>query len=145
LLRRTARILVATGAVAATAAFALTPASAAPGTGLVPPAKPDRLTITVQKTGTAMDGTHTLECTPAGGSHPKAKAACAALAGSDRAGRDLFAPVPRGNFCTLMHGGPATARIQGMWHGRSVDARYDRSNGCEIARWDEMVPALPEL
>lgn len=44
----------------------------------------------------------------------------------------------------MQYGGPATARITGTWAGRPVDATYDRTNGCAIARWDRMVPLLPE-
>lgn len=48
-------------------------------------------------------------------------------------------------MCTMQYGGPATARVTGTWAGRPVDATYERGNGCEIARWDAMVPVLPEL
>ena len=61
-----------------------------------------------------------------------------------RWGRDAFAPVPRDAVCTLRYGGPATARVTGTWAGRPVDATYGRTNGCEIARWDRLVPLLPE-
>jgi hypothetical protein len=45
----------------------------------------------------------------------------------------------------MRYGGPATARVTGRWAGRAVDATYDRSNGCEIARWDRFVPLLPAM
>ncbi len=61
-----------------------------------------------------------------------------------RGGEDAFAPQPRDAVCTMQYGGPATARITGTWAGRPVDATYDRTNGCAIARWDRMVPLLPE-
>jgi hypothetical protein len=44
----------------------------------------------------------------------------------------------------MRYGGPATARVTGWWAGRPVDATFDRSNGCEIERWDRFVPLLPE-
>jgi hypothetical protein len=45
----------------------------------------------------------------------------------------------------MRYGGPATAHVTGRWAGRPVDAVYDRSNGCEIERWDRLVPLLPDL
>jgi hypothetical protein len=47
-------------------------------------------------------------------------------------------------MCTMLYGGPATAHVTGTWAGRPVDARFDRADGCEIARWDALVPLLPE-
>jgi hypothetical protein len=47
-----------------------------------------------------------------------------------------LAPVPDDVACTEIYGGPATARVRGVLRGRRVDARFDRSNGCEIERWD---------
>ncbi|MCT2589386.1 subtilase-type protease inhibitor [Streptomyces sp. N2-109] len=113
------------------------------------PAKHDRLRFTVKGSGNrAMNGTFTLSCHPAGGNHPQAKAACDAIdsAAADRAaeGADLFAPVPKNASCAMIHGGPATARVTGIWHGQRVDAKYSRINGCEIHRWDQLVPALPD-
>jgi hypothetical protein len=43
----------------------------------------------------------------------------------------------------MQYGGPATARITGTWHGRPVDATYKRTDGCEISRWQGLVPVLP--
>jgi hypothetical protein len=102
----------------------------------------DRLTVTVQHAGAA-DGTYVLRCHPGGGSHPDPGGACAALDRGTTWGRDPFAPVPPDALCTMQYGGPATARVTGTWAGRPVDASYDRRNGCEIARWDALVPVLP--
>jgi hypothetical protein len=44
----------------------------------------------------------------------------------------------------MQYGGPATAHVTGNWAGRPVDTTYDRSDGCEIARWDRLVPVLPD-
>jgi hypothetical protein len=53
--------------------------------------------------------------------------------------RDLtakqLAPVPRDVACTQIFGGPATATVRGTLHGEPVNATFDLSNGCEIARW----------
>ncbi|PCG86068.1 hypothetical protein CIB93_11270 [Streptomyces sp. WZ.A104] len=108
-----------------------------------------RLTVTVGNTGVAgADGTFELECGPTGGSHPRGQAACDRLAeaGATRAGRqDLFRPTPEGTMCTMIYGGDATARIVGTWEGRAVDTTASRSDGCEIARWNRLVPVLPDV
>ncbi|MFG2498261.1 SSI family serine proteinase inhibitor [Streptomyces sp. NPDC048441] len=105
---------------------------------------PDRLTVTVEHSGGAGDGTYELQCHPGGGTHPHAQDACGKL-DQGTWGKDTFAPVPADSMCTMQDGGPATAHITGTWNGRPVDATYDRSNGCEISRWDELVPVLPEV
>lgn len=43
----------------------------------------------------------------------------------------------------MIYGGPATAHVTGTWAGRPVDSRFDRADGCQIARWDALVPLLP--
>ncbi|MFI7408167.1 SSI family serine proteinase inhibitor [Streptomyces sp. NPDC049627] len=105
----------------------------------------DHLTITVRDAGGGDDGTRELYCHPSGGDHPDAADACAALDRGARWGKDAFAAVPEGGFCTMQYGGPATAHVTGTWAGRPVDARFDRSDGCEIGRWDRLVPVLPDL
>jgi hypothetical protein len=96
------------------------------------------LEITVS-TGTAAEGTTwSLTCDPAGGTHPTPAAACGAL---DEAA-DPFAPVPDDMACTQIYGGPETATITGTWDGESVAATYQRTNGCEIARWDALAAVL---
>ncbi|MGW0812679.1 SSI family serine proteinase inhibitor [Streptomyces viridiviolaceus] len=145
----------------AVALAALAPLSAAPpataasspartGTAagpLVPPPvrDGDHLTVTVRDAGEGVDGTYELFCRPAGGSHPDPDRACAAVERNTRWGEDAFAPVPEGGVCTMQYGGPATAHVTGTWAGRPVDATYDRRDGCRIARWDRLVPLLPDL
>ncbi|MFH9264431.1 SSI family serine proteinase inhibitor [Streptomyces sp. NPDC017546] len=108
-----------------------------------------RLTVSVENTGIAgADGTFELECGPTGGNHPRGQAACDRLAeaGATRAGRqELFRPTPEGTMCTMIHGGDATARIVGTWEGRAVDTTASRRDGCEIARWNSLVPVLPDV
>ena len=48
-------------------------------------------------------------------------------------------------MCTQQYGGPATARVTGTWQGQHVDATFDRTNGCEIARWNTLRPVLPNV
>ncbi|CAM5410887.1 SSI family serine proteinase inhibitor [Streptomyces griseus] len=108
-----------------------------------------RLTVSVENTGVAgADGTFELECGPTGGSHPQGQAACDRLAeaGATRSGRqELFRETPEGTMCTMIHGGDATARIVGTWEGRAVDTTASRRDGCEIARWNSLVPVLPDV
>ncbi|WP_326581027.1 subtilase-type protease inhibitor [Streptomyces sp. NBC_00481] len=105
----------------------------------------DRLTVTVREAGGGADGTFELRCHPQGGSHPDAREACGRLDRRTVWGKDPFAPVRPDTVCTMQYGGPATAYVTGTWAGRRVDARFDRGNGCEIARWDALVPVLPDL
>lgn len=60
-------------------------------------------------------------------------AVCRRLAGLTPA---RFAPVSPQTACTEIYGGPAVASVRGELLGERVDARFDRTNGCEINRWD---------
>lgn len=93
----------------------------------------------------AQNGSYTVRCRPMGGDHPSPGRACAALDRATAGGNDPFRPVPTRANCTMVYGGPATAHVTGTWHGREVDARFKRSNGCEIDRWEKLVPALPKI
>ncbi|MFF4950541.1 SSI family serine proteinase inhibitor [Streptomyces chattanoogensis] len=167
----TAAAAAAVSLVAAASALAATPAAAAPiplpmpmpiplfGTvgqaaddlarGFPAPAPArraasDRLTVTVTGSGSSeANGTFRLRCHPAGGSHRDPARACAKLDKLTRWGRDTFAPVPKGSMCTMIYGDSATAHVTGTWAGRPVDARFQRTNGCEIARWNRFEPLLP--
>ncbi|MFG2121646.1 SSI family serine proteinase inhibitor [Streptomyces sp. NPDC048710] len=135
--------LVGPAAVPAAAAAPAAPA-------LPPPVRPedrggDHLTVVVEHAGAGRDGTYEVSCHPGAGNHPDVAGACRVLDSHTRWGRDTFAPVASGSSCTMIYGGPATAHVTGTWAGRPVDASYDRSNGCEIGRWDRMVPLLPRL
>ncbi|MFG3295578.1 SSI family serine proteinase inhibitor [Streptomyces sp. NPDC048179] len=105
----------------------------------------DHLTVTVRHAGAGRDGVYEVSCHPGAGRHPDVRGACRVLDQNTRWGHDTFAPVAPGSACTMLYGGPATARVTGTWAGRPVDAAYDRSNGCEIGRWNRMVPLLPDL
>jgi hypothetical protein len=59
------------------------------------------------------------------------------------AGADLFAPVPKDVACNEIYGGPQVAEIRGTLQGRPVNARFDRTNGCEIERWERIRFLLP--
>ncbi|MGW1140392.1 SSI family serine proteinase inhibitor [Streptomyces zhihengii] len=146
----TATVSAAALAAAVPAAVAITPPLPLPlpvpvlGPADTPEDAPDRLNVVVSQTGnTRTDGRYDLECGPAGGTHPSAAGACERLDQFARDGADPFAPVPEGQMCTQQFGGPATARVTGTWRGRPVDATFDRSDGCEISRWQALEPVLP--
>ncbi|MDQ1037384.1 hypothetical protein QFZ75_003800 [Streptomyces sp. V3I8] len=146
---------VATSAAVSFAAVSFAALSAAPAVAytdsfpFMPPpvtgSEADHLTVTVSEAGGGRDGTFELDCHPAGGSHPDARAACEKLDRKTSWGKSPFAPGREGELCTMQYGGPATAHVTGTWAGRPVDATYKRGNGCEIARWDALVPVLPGL
>ncbi|MFC7881633.1 SSI family serine proteinase inhibitor [Streptomyces sp. NPDC057376] len=146
-----ARLLGAAAlSVASLAALAAHPAAAAGPYATATATGPDdratdHLTVTVRDAGPDADGTYELSCGPAGGTHPDPAGACAVVERDTRWGQDAFAPVPEGSVCTMQYGGPATAHVTGTWAGRPVDVTYDRRDGCEISRWDRMVPLLPEV
>ncbi|CAL9492769.1 SSI family serine proteinase inhibitor [Streptomyces sp. enrichment culture] len=142
------RLLVTAGAslaaVGSLAAAAPSYAGAVPSPAAPPQGREgDRLTVTVRDAGRGVDGTYVVRCRPSGGSHRDPAGACRALERNTQWGKDPFAAVPDGSVCTMQYGGPATAHVRGVWAGRPVDARFDRSNGCEIDRWNRLVPLLP--
>lgn len=73
------------------------------------------------------------------GTHPDPEDACAAL----EALEDPFVEPSPDLVCTEQYGGPQTARITGLWDGRSVDVELSRTDGCEISRWDSFGAVLP--
>ena len=94
------------------------------------------LTVTVDD-GAGTTTRHTLTCSPAGGDHPDPQAACAALA--DPA---LLEPVPGDARCTAQYGGPQTATVTGTLGGASVNAEFNRTDGCQVSRWDKAAALL---
>ncbi len=96
------------------------------------------LTITVLASPDAQPESWTLTCDPAGGTHPDAAGACAALAAAD----DPFKPASKEGACTQIYGGPQTATVTGTYEGTPVDASFSRTDGCEISRWDAIAPTL---
>ena len=95
------------------------------------------LTVVVAGTGGGRQR-YSLTCDPAGGDHPAPAAACRALDALD----DPFAPVPADQACTEIYGGPQTASVTGTLRGEPVDAEFDRTNGCQIDRWDAHAALL---
>jgi Subtilisin inhibitor-like len=144
MLRRTATAVTATAAVSALAS----PALACPPSPAVThgeKAAGYRLVIRYQEDEKAAEEKYILRCHPPGGIHPEAEAACDAVDKAVKGPRSPWEPVPGNAMCTQIYGGPHTARVNGVWDGRKIDAGFDRTNGCEIARWNSLVPALPEI
>ncbi len=99
------------------------------------------LTIVVHPGEGAAARTWTLRCGPAGGTLPRAAAACTKLA----ALRAPFAPTPRGIACTQVYGGPQTARVRGVFRGAKVDATFGLGDGCEIRRFMRVGFLFPDF
>ena len=51
----------------------------------------------------------------------------------------LLEGVPDGQMCTQLYGGPDVAHIVGTYDGESVDTSIDRTNGCGIGDWDQLL------
>jgi len=111
--------------------------SSAPAT--TPARGPTDLTV-VAGDGSGTSTTWRLTCDPPGGDHPDAEAACAALAAH---GATALPPVPKDQVCTMVYGGPQTATVTGTWRGERVSASFNRTNGCEISRWESLAALLP--
>ncbi|HEY5787094.1 MAG TPA: SSI family serine proteinase inhibitor [Microlunatus sp.] len=102
------------------------------------PGGASQLTIVVDD-GAGSTSTWTLACDPTGGDHPDAEQACAAIEGH----RSALNPVPKDRMCAQVYGGPEKATITGTWRGEEIFAALARTNSCEIARWDALVPLVP--
>jgi hypothetical protein len=96
------------------------------------------LTVTVTAKPGAKARAWSLRCDPAGGDHPAAAKACAALAKA----KSPFQATPKNRMCTQIFGGPQKAHISGTWHGTKINATYSRQNGCEIDRWNAIKTVL---
>ncbi|MBK5216032.1 MAG: hypothetical protein JJE02_00490 [Propionibacteriales bacterium] len=134
--------LVVVVVAAAGAAYALTRDSDVDGSDKKDSDAVTSLTITYKADGNVAEKSYELSCEPTGGDHPGAAEACGALEGIDL---DVFQPVPAGNACTMIYGGPETATVVGTVNGDKVNAKFSRENGCEIARWDAVTALFPDF
>jgi hypothetical protein len=94
------------------------------------------LTVTVDHdgNGAAKPRTTRVRCDPASDSNE-----CAAL-GDMKA--SAFAPTPPHTACTQQYGGPQVATVEGTLRGKPVNAKFSRTDGCEIARWNALAAVL---
>jgi hypothetical protein len=80
-----------------------------------------------------------LQCNPLGGDLPHGDRACYELAVTSRP----FAPVPPDAVCAQVYGGPQVASVRGHLRGRTVEATFSRTDGCETMRWDRVAFLFP--
>ena len=70
----------------------------------------------------------------------------AALAAVEQHGEKIFFALPDPNrVCTQQYGGPQLATVTGTFKGRTVNAAFSRTDGCEIARWQALAPLFGAL
>lgn len=112
--------------------------TAGPSTATSTPASASQLNITVDD-GTGKTTHWTLTCDPPGGTHPDPEAACAAIDGH----RSALKPVPAGRACAQVYGGPERATVIGSWRGERITATLSRTDACQTARWNALVPLVP--
>jgi hypothetical protein len=86
----------------------------------------------LRRRGVGDPKTWTLRCDPPGGNFPNAEEACDKLDDLDQP----FAETPMEAVCTEQDGGDQLASVQGVYRDEGISTRFDRTDGCEIARWD---------
>lgn len=89
--------------------------------------------------------TYVVTCQEAGarveGADLAAEAACAALSDLSVTSRLVDGP-PQDQACPEIYGGPDTATIEGTIDGQEVSTVVDRTDGCGISDWDNLLGAL---
>jgi hypothetical protein len=68
--------------------------------------------------------------------------ACAAV---DAMPDDPTAQLPADTACTQVYGGPETLTVNGTLRGEGVSATFDRTDGCQIQRFDRFGDVLAAL
>jgi hypothetical protein len=91
----------------------------------------------------------TLDVDGSGGKEPQtADLSCpgpSACAEAEKLTPADFGQVPPTEACTEIFGGPDVATIEGELNGDHVQATFNRSNGCEIDRFGNVLPLLQAL
>ena len=100
------------------------------------------LTITVTADEGVTPVVMQLECDPPGGDHPQPAEACRKI---KAAGLGVFQPVPTNQACTMIYGGPQKATVSGSYKGARVEGEFNRTNGCEIDRWEKLGTTVFDL
>jgi hypothetical protein len=121
IIRRITLLSVVTAMLVGTATIA-TAASAAPSVTLL------TLTIATGESPTPVVKRTVLRCTPTGGSHPRAGAACAALRKVD--GNFAKLNVSPG-VCTMEYA-PRTVTANGTWRGLRLRFQHTYGNQCAM-------------
>ncbi|BCY06604.1 SSI family serine proteinase inhibitor [Actinoplanes sp. L3-i22] len=120
------RICTSLAAAAAVLAVA-SPAVAGPTPG---PAAGSRLTLTRVADAGGGAAAVKLTCDPDGGGHPDPVRACAQLT---RVGANPARLKAADRYCFLLYK-PVTARLSGVWRGRTVKWAHTYGNSCEMNR-----------
>jgi hypothetical protein len=97
------------------------------------------ITIHVQKDPKSPEKTAVLICP---GRKPIERDVCAAL---DVVAPKVFERVGESRVCTMIYGGPATATMRGTYDDGLVNASFNQANGCEIGRWNQVLPVFKSL
>jgi hypothetical protein len=87
----------------------------------------------LRRRGTGDAKVWTLRCDPPGGTFPDPEQACERLDDVEQP----FAETPEDAICTEQYGGDELASIQGVYRDEGVNTRFDRTNGCEMSRWEK--------
>jgi hypothetical protein len=135
--RRRAAAGAAIAGLALTACGSVAAPSGSGGSGAAassPAAAPRAsLTITVLNGPDKKISHWTLQCDPAGGTHPDAAQACAALL----AVKNPFAPIRTGQECPMILASSRRVTFVGTWYGTKVD-RTIIDGGCDLANWSRL-------
>ena len=111
---------VAAAACGSSAAPASSPASPSP-----------KVSLDIKVTGGSGGAKNwTLQCDPAGGSHPNPASACQVLFRA----KNPFAPVPKGMMCPMILAGTRVAKVTGVYFGQHVNTTFTQG-GCNLPRW----------
>jgi hypothetical protein len=111
---------VAAAACGSSAAPASSPASPSP-----------KVLLDIKVTGGSGGAKNwTLQCDPAGGSHPNPASACQVLLRA----KNPFAPVPKGMMCPMILAGTRVATVTGVYFGQHVNTTFTQG-GCNLPRW----------
>ncbi len=107
-----------------------------------------RLTVRFDPGADAAQRSEMLACTAEGARASGAlsgRGAARLCAHARQIGGFLASEPERDRVCAAIYGGPQTARITGTIGERRVDRAFERTDGCQIAGWDEAVPLLPAV
>ncbi|CAB4911467.1 unannotated protein [freshwater metagenome] len=92
------------------------------------------LTITYQQTPESKVQKWTLKCQPTAGSMKNSKSACRNLLKIS----NPFAKADPNQMCSEIFESAEVATVKGTWNGKKVSARFAKTNGCEITRWNTL-------
>ena len=113
------------------------------GTGATTAAGETLLNVTVWPRGSAPTGDPAPETFVATCTSDNTSADCERLRGLPP--EVLDGPVAEGTVCIQQYGGPQLAEIDGVIAGRPVQLSLSRVDGCQIERWDALIPLLRRI